>query len=165
MASFVNEYAGKSTEQVSSILYCRIVPWSRIQSAGVFLSSSNEKLIEKAQEHLESFMNKADDAAELVRLYYTLANNCTYDLQVQQYVFTRFEEILQLGAAAAAASSASSSQQQNRNNQQNQNSNNNKQRGGGFAHLFISKEGELNDGAFIRALTNSENAQWRDPLY
>jgi V-type H+-transporting ATPase subunit H len=148
MASFVNEYAGKSPEQVSSILYCRIVPWSRIQSAGVFLSASNEKLIEKAQDHLESFMNNADDAAELVRLYYTLANNCTYDLQVQQYVFTRFEEILQLGAAAAAANSSSQ--------QQNQNSNNNKQRGGGFAHLFISKEGELNDGAFIRALTNSD---------
>ena len=59
----------------------------------------NEATIEKAQNHLESFMMVSEDARDLVQLYVTLANNCTYDLQVQQYVFTRFEEILDLGSS------------------------------------------------------------------
>lgn len=136
-----NEFSNKSASEVSGVLYSRIVPWSGIQSAGVFLSSANEQLIEKAQNHLESFLQVPQDAAELVRLYYTLANNCTYDLQVQQYVFTRFEEILELGA-----SSGNGSKHTKLGNEQ----------GRGYAHLFVSNEGELNDGAFIRALTNSD---------
>ena len=142
MSSFSNEFSGRSASEVSGLLYSRIVPWSNIQSAGVFLSSANEQLIEKAQNHLESFLLKAEDAVELVRLYYTLANNCTYDLQVQQYVFTRFEEILELGTS----SHESNGKQAKSNNE----------KGRGYAHLFVSSEGELNDGAFIRALTNSD---------
>ena len=51
MPSFENasEFLGKSPSEVSTVLYDRIVPWSRIQSAGVFLSRANEELIEKAQ--------------------------------------------------------------------------------------------------------------------
>lgn len=150
MASFSSagpEFSGKSASEVSNILYNRIVPWSNIQSAGVFLSRANEVLIEKAQSHLESFLLIPEDAMELVRLYYTLANNCTYDLQVQQYVFTRFEEILVLGTLTSSSGSNGSSVSKESNGSGNRK---------GFAHLFVTKDGELNDGAFIRALTNSD---------
>ena len=78
------------------------MPWSRVQSAESSLPKMRLQL--EAQNHLESFMMVSEDARDLVRLYVTLANNCTYDLQVQQYVFTRFEEILDLGSSTSANS-------------------------------------------------------------
>ena len=66
MASFSGaspEFSGKNASEVSTILYNRIIPWSNIQSAGVFLSQANEALIEKAQSHLESFLVSSEEAA------------------------------------------------------------------------------------------------------
>lgn len=147
MSSFNSEFGGMTASEVSAELYKRITPWSRVQSAGVFLSAQNEIVIEKAQNHLESFLMVAEDARDLVRLYITLANNCTYDLQVQQYVFTRFEEILDLGSSTSANSLVANGVKKGGNGAVGVMS---------YAELFVTKEGDLNDGVFIRALTNTD---------
>jgi hypothetical protein len=148
MSSFNSEFGDNMTAaEISAQLYSRITPWSRVQSAGVFLSAQNEATIEKAQNHLESFLMVPADAKDLVRLYITLANNCTYDLQVQQYVFTRFEEILDLGSSTSANSLVANGVKKGSNGTVVAMS---------YADLFVTKEGDLNDGVFIRALTNSD---------
>ena len=148
MSSINSEFGDNMTAaEISAQLYARIMPWSRVQSAGVFLSAQNEATIEKAQNHLESFMMVSEDARDLVRLYVTLANNCTYDLQVQQYVFTRFEEILDLGSSTSANSLLANGAK---------NMSNGSLAAKSYADLFVTKEGDLNDGVFIRALTNSD---------
>jgi len=109
MAALVRElnFATMSRSEISSSLY-NTIEWKRIQSAGVFLSADNEKLLEKAQKNLEVCLDSADETNSLVNLYLQIAENCTFDLAVQIYIFTRIEEIFGLGTAGNSGSNVSS---------------------------------------------------------
>jgi len=109
MAALVRElnFATMSRSEISSSLY-NIIEWKRIRSAGVFLSADNEKRLEKAQKNLEVCLDSADETNALVNLYLQIAENCTFDLAVQLYIFTRIEEIFGLGTAGNRGSNVSS---------------------------------------------------------
>lgn len=55
------------------------------------------QLLEKAQENLGVVLDSPQDSKELASMLLKIADNCTSNLTVQQYVFTRIEEILGLG--------------------------------------------------------------------
>jgi len=109
MAALVRElnFATMSRSEISFSLY-NTIEWKRIQSAGVFLSADNEKLLEKAQKNLEVCLDSADETCTLVSLYLQIAENCTFDLAIQIYIFTRIEEIFGLGTAGNSGSNVRS---------------------------------------------------------
>lgn len=73
-----------------------IINWPELVRAGMFLSQSEFLLLERAQENLEAAMSNKHDASTLAGALMKIADNCTSSLPVQQYVFTRVEEILGL---------------------------------------------------------------------
>ena len=54
--------------------------------------------MERAQENLATVMDNKADGSNLAKLLLKIADNCTSNVTVQQYVFTRIEEILGLSA-------------------------------------------------------------------
>lgn len=70
------------------------VDWQDYLRAGAFLSQSEYQLLERAQDNIDFAMGNATSARALANLLMKLADKCTSSVPVQQYVFTRVEEIL-----------------------------------------------------------------------
>lgn len=81
-------------------------------------------------------MDNPQDAADLSKMLIKIAENCTSNLTVQQYAFTRIEEILGLNADYSDSD--------------------NDAYGSKHAHLFTSDGKHLMDGCFVRALGVSD---------
>ena len=64
---------------------------------------SQHQLLERAQANLDIALDNSKDAQDLTRILMTIAENCRTNLTVQQYVFTRIEEIMGLGIDFADA--------------------------------------------------------------
>jgi V-type H+-transporting ATPase subunit H len=158
--------------EISSHLFSTI-DWSRIQSAGVFLTAENRKLIEKAQISLDIVLADSTETNALVLLYLQIADNCTFDLSVQLYIFTRIGEILGLGTAgvgsdissrsAATSASAGAATGSGSSSSSRSGGHVNGGSGGGVgvslygavhARHFTRADGSVIDGAFLRAMTN-----------
>jgi hypothetical protein len=60
------------------------------------------QLLERAQANLDITLDNPTEAKNLSRILLNIAENCKTNLTVQQYVFTRVEEILGLGLDFAA---------------------------------------------------------------
>ena len=58
---------------------------------------SQHQLLEKAQANLGVILDNPQNSRELAGILLKIADNCTNNLTIQQYVFTRVEEILGLG--------------------------------------------------------------------
>ena len=72
-------------------------------SIPIFFLSSQHQLLEKAQTNLGVILDSPQESKELAGMLLKIADNCTSNLTVQQYVFTRVEEILGLGIDFADA--------------------------------------------------------------
>jgi hypothetical protein len=59
-----------------------------------FESYIQHQLLEKAQSNLGVILDSPQDSKDLANMLLKIADNCTSNLTVQQYVFTRIEEIL-----------------------------------------------------------------------
>jgi len=94
------------------------------------LSHTQHQLLERAKHDLNKILEQPAEAKELVDILMQLADNCTTDLAVLQYAFTRIEEILGLGDGEEESNSS---------------------RGTQHSHLF-SKNGSVNEGPFLKAL-------------
>lgn len=89
-------------------------------------------MLERGQENLIIMLDNPTDAAAYSKLLLKIADNCTSNIPVQQYVFTRVEEVL------------AASEEQKRPPDSN-------------ASLFATSEnGRANDGPFIRALHSTD---------
>ena len=89
--------------EISARLFTTI-EWGRISSSGVFLTPENRKLIEKAQQHLNIVLEDIEETKVLVSLFLQIADNCTFDLSIQLYIFTRIGEIFGLGIPSGSGS-------------------------------------------------------------
>ena len=74
-----------------------MISWEEVLRSGVFLGHNDHQLLERAQQNLAVILDNAADAKNLATMLLKIADNCTSNLTVQQYVFTRVEEILGLG--------------------------------------------------------------------
>ncbi len=100
--------------EVSKTLYGQI-QWEEISRSGVFLQHRDvsidrnlffffisfchlfqHQLLERAQSNLGVVLDNPQDATEFAKILIKIAENCTTNLTVQQYVFTRVEEVLGL---------------------------------------------------------------------
>eukprot|EP01041_Mallomonas_annulata_P004206 gene4206-8366_t len=95
MAEFSNDLSAMDKQDASKLLFSQI-NWQELVRAGMFLSQSEYLLLERAQDNLNFAMNNKHDASTLAGALMKIADNCTSNLSVQQYVFTRVEEILGL---------------------------------------------------------------------
>lgn len=96
MAEFLDGSADITTMEksaVSKLLFSQI-NWQEILRAGVVLSHKDHQLLEKAQDNLSNVMENRNDARTLCKLLMKIADNCTSNVTVQQYVFTRVQEIV-----------------------------------------------------------------------
>lgn len=62
-----------------------------------FFLSFQHQLLERAQANLDITLDNPTESRNLCRILLNIAENCKTNLTVQQYVFTRVEEILGLG--------------------------------------------------------------------
>jgi hypothetical protein len=92
--------------------------------------------LERSQANLGVILDNRQDATDLSKMLIKIAENCTSNLTVQQYAFTRIEEILGLNADYSDADSDAF--------------------GSKHAHLFTSDGIHLVDGSFVRALSFSD---------
>lgn len=91
------------------------------------------QLLERAKEDLNKVLTNPGDAKELADILMQLAENCTTELSVQQYAFTRIEEILGLGDAEDSTACGTK-----------------------HASLFL-KNDVVNDAPFLKALEGRES--------
>jgi len=82
-------------------------------------------------------LDNPQDSKELAKMLISIAENCTSNLTVQQYVFTRIEEILGLGTDFSDADVEVF--------------------GARHAHLFTKDGKNLIDGPFLKALSSSDS--------
>lgn len=61
------------------------------------------QLLDQAQSNLAVILDNPENSKKLANMLLKIADNCTSNLTVQQYVFTRVEEILGLGIDYADA--------------------------------------------------------------
>lgn len=94
------------------------------------------QLLERAQENLGPIMDNSQDAKTFVDKLLKIAEKCTSNLTVQQYVFTRIEELLGLGMDYADADKDAF--------------------GSKHAPLFTTDGENLIDSPFLRALDSSD---------
>eukprot|EP00981_Chlorochromonas_danica_P010043 scaffold2953_cov187-Ochromonas_danica.AAC.8 len=81
--------------EVSKTLYGQI-QWEQLPSSGVFLQHRDHQLLERAQSNLSVVLDNPVDAKEYVAILVKVAESCTTNIVVLQYVYTRMEEILGL---------------------------------------------------------------------
>ena len=82
--------------EVSKSLF-GLISWDEVIRSGAFLGHNDHQLLEKSQTNLAVILDSPSDAKNLATILLKIADNCTSNLTVQQYVFTRVEEILGLG--------------------------------------------------------------------
>eukprot|EP00596_Hydrurales_sp_CCMP1899_P003973 CAMPEP_0119035284 /NCGR_PEP_ID=MMETSP1177-20130426/2213_1 /TAXON_ID=2985 /ORGANISM="Ochromonas sp, Strain CCMP1899" /LENGTH=451 /DNA_ID=CAMNT_0006993307 /DNA_START=122 /DNA_END=1477 /DNA_ORIENTATION=+ len=82
--------------EVSKSLF-GLIQWEDILRSGVILAHRDHQLLEKAHSNLGVILDSPQDSKDLANMLLKIADNCTSNLTVQQYVFTRIEEILGLG--------------------------------------------------------------------
>ena len=87
-------------------------------------------MLERAQGNLSVVLDNPADASEFAKMLLKIAENCTTNVTVQQYVFTRIEEILGLGVDEKDSDAY----------------------GVKHAHLFTTDGQKLADSAFTRAI-------------
>jgi hypothetical protein len=63
-----------------------------LHSSNIFIKQQHQ-LLEKSQENLSLVIDNAQDAKDLSGMLIKIAENCTANLTVQQYAFTRIEEV------------------------------------------------------------------------
>lgn len=90
-------------------------------------------MLERAQGNLSVVLDNPTDANEFAKMLLKIAENCTTNVTVQQYVFTRIEEILGLGLDDDSDAY-----------------------GIKHAHLFTTDGQKLADSAFTRAINFSD---------
>lgn len=93
-------------------------------------------MFERAQNNLAVILDQPQDAQEYAKKLIKIAENCTTNLTIQQYVFTRIEEILGLGMDA--------------------NDSDIDAYGTKHVHLFTNDGKTLADNCFARAITFSD---------
>lgn len=121
--------------EASKTLFAQI-QWEELLRSGVVLQHRDHQLLEKAQGNLSVVLDNATDANEFAKMLLKIAENCTTNLPVQQYVFTRIEEVLGLAVDAS-----------------------DKDRDAfGLKHapLFTTDGRKLADNAFVRAINFSD---------
>eukprot|EP01031_Cornospumella_fuschlensis_P029619 gene29619-35754_t len=96
------DFSSMEKSEVSKTLYGQI-QWEQLPSSGVFLQHKDHQLLERAQANLAVVLDNQPDAKEYVAMLLKIAENCTTNVVVQQYVFTRMEEILGLGVGPGGA--------------------------------------------------------------
>ena len=147
MSALVRElnFATMSRSSISSTLY-NTIDWKRLQATGLFLNSENEKLIDRAQKSLDVVLDSADETQSLIAIYLRIADNCTFDLTIQIYIFTRIEEIFGLGTTSNFSSGSCDSNRRDNANV----------RTYGARHVvhFTHSDGTVVSSAFLRAMTN-----------
>lgn len=121
--------------EASKTLYSQI-QWEELLRSGVFLQHRDHQLLERAQANLSVVLDNAQDANDFAKMLIKIAENCTTNLTVQQYVFTRIEEVLGLGIDSADSDASAF--------------------GIKHAKLFTTDGKKLADSCFARALTFSD---------
>ena len=119
--------------EVSKALY-GLISWEEVLRSGVFLAHQDHQLLERAQTNLAMILDNQTDARTLSTLLLKIADNCTSNLTVQQYVFTRIEEILGVDASVEDAEVF----------------------GAKHAPLFTADGRRLIDAPFLRALNSPD---------
>ena len=94
------------------------------------------QLLERSKERLDGVLSVPSDAKKLAEILMSLAD--ASDLAVQQYAFTRIEEILGLGSYIAEADSSAC--------------------GVKNTSLFMGEAGVVDDAVFLKALENRDRA-------
>ena len=97
---------------------------------------TQHQLLERAQGDLGKVLAQPADAKELVDILVKLAEQCTTDVAVLQYSFTRIEEILGLGNSGADYDTSACGTQ--------------------HAALFLKSGGIVNEAPFLKALEGRE---------
>lgn len=98
--------------------------------------SVQHQLLERAQANLSVVLDNSQDANDFAKMLIKIAENCTTNLTVQQYVFTRIEEVLGLGVDSTDSDATAF--------------------GIKHAKLFTTDGKKLADSCFARALTFSD---------
>ena len=113
-----------------------LISWEEVIRSGAFLGHNDHQLLEKAQQNLAVILDSPNDSKNLASILIKVADNCTSNLTVQQYVFTRVEEILGLGMDFSDADVDVY--------------------GAKHAYLFTSDGTRLVDAPFLRALNSPD---------
>lgn len=129
------DFSSMEKGEISKNLFGQ-VQWEEILRSGVFLQHRDHQLLERAQTNLGVVIDNNQDAKDLSGMLLKIAENCTSNLTVQQYVFTRIEEILGIGSDYSDADADAF--------------------GTKNAHLFTSDGVHLSDSSFVRALSSSD---------
>eukprot|EP01038_Epipyxis_sp_PR26KG_P010714 gene10714-14386_t len=118
--------------EISKQLFGQI-QWEEILRSGVVLKSTDHQLLERSQGILSVILDNPQQAKDLASMLIKIAENCVSNLTVQQYAFTRIEEILGLGGDYEDADKDAY--------------------GVKHAHLFTVDGVKLADISFVRALS------------
>jgi V-type H+-transporting ATPase subunit H len=125
--------------EISRTLYGQ-VQWEELLRNGIILQHRDHQLLERAQSNLSVVLDSPSDAEEYAKMLLKIAEQSTTNVIVQQYVFTRIEEILGIGIDLTDANADAF--------------------GTKHAKLFTVEVGAnriLNDNAFVRAIGFSDN--------
>lgn len=99
------------------------------------LSHTDHQLLEKAQTNLAVILDNDADASLFITMLVKIADSCSNNITVQQYVFTRIEEVLGLSIDYTGIDAQSH----------------------GIKHAAkFTTDGHLIDGPFLKALNNSD---------
>ena len=121
--------------EVSKSLF-GLISWEEVIRSGAFLGHNDHQLLEKSQTNLAIILDNPTDAKSLASILIKIADNCTSNLTIQQYVFTRVEEILGLGMDFSDADVDVY--------------------GAKHAHLFTADGKRIIDAPFLRALNSPD---------
>lgn len=91
------DFSSMDKAEISKALYQQI-QWEQLPSSGVFLQHRDHQLLERAQSNLSVVLDNPTDAKDYISILLRVAESCTANVVVQQYVFTRMEEVLGLAA-------------------------------------------------------------------
>ena len=100
------------------------------------LSHTDHQLLEKAQTNVSVILDNDADATLFITMLVKIADSCSNNITVQQYVFTRIEEVLGLGIDYSGIDAESY--------------------GVKHAGKFTNDGQNLIDGPFLKALNNSD---------
>lgn len=140
VAAPLDLYSADKSE-ISRTLYGQ-VQWEELLRNGIILQHRDHQLLERAQANLSVVLDSPADAEEYAKMLLKIAEQSTTNVIVQQYVFTRIEEILGIGIDFTDANADAY--------------------GTKHAKLFTvevpgSNARVLNDNAFVRAIGFSDN--------
>jgi V-type H+-transporting ATPase subunit H len=135
MSKELTDLTTMEKSEVSKSLF-GLIQWEEVLRSGVFLGHTDHQLLERAQQNLAVILDSPTDAKVFATMLLKIADNCTSNLTVQQYVFTRIEEILGLGMDFSDADVDVY--------------------GSKHAHLFTADGKRLIDAPFLRALNSPD---------